>query len=312
MQLSYYLAMERFAAQAQPLIVAGMHRSGTSYVASVLKAAGVAVGERLFGATFANVRGHFEDLDFTALHVRMLQAHGVPTSGWIVVNQPEIERRFEREALELVAARAHLDAWGWKDPRNTLFLDFWLRLVPEARFLFVYRKPWEVVDSLFRRGDFDVTLDPLLGARAWVEQNARILRFRSEHPGRSLLVSAQRVSADETGFIALVRERFGLDMREPQQHLFDQSLLHLVGRRSFEELAIATYVPRAVELYRELEADADFGSTDVTEFEDPQPADLAVPVITHWQYIRSIESNARLLHLRTDGDVWQPASRKMP
>jgi hypothetical protein len=304
--------MENFASHARPLIMAGMHRSGTSYVASVLKAAGVAVGERLFGPTFANVRGHFEDLDFTALHIRMLQALGVPTSGWVVVNQPNVERRFEREAIELVAARAHLDAWGWKDPRNTLFLDFWLRLVPEAHFLFVYRSPWEVVDSLFRRGDFDITIDPLLGVRAWVDHNARILRFRGEHPGRSLLVNAQSVAADVAGFMALVRERFQLGVRDPQQNLFDKSLLHSLRPRSFEELAIATYVPHAVELYRTLEADADFGSPGVGECEPLQPADLAVPVITHWQYVRSIESNARLLHLRTDGDTWRPVSRDKP
>jgi O-antigen biosynthesis protein len=294
---------------ARPLIVAGMHRSGTSYVASMLMAAGVVVGERLFGPTVANVRGHFEDLDFTALHIHMLQALGAPTSGWIVVNQPEIERRFERHALELVAARSHLDAWGWKDPRNTLFLDFWLRLAPDARFLFVYRKPWEVVDSLFRRGDFDITLDPLLSAKAWIEHNSRILRFRSEHPGRSLLVSAQRVAADPTGFTTLLRERFGLAVSEPQQNLFETSLLHSLRARSFEELAIATYVPRAVELYRELDADADFGGPDSPELTPFEPADLAVPVITHWQYIRSIENNARLLHLRTDQDLWRPASR---
>jgi hypothetical protein len=304
--------MENFAAHARPLIVAGMHRSGTSYVASVLQSAGVAIGERLFGPTFANVRGHFEDLDFTALHVRLLQALGAPSSGWVVVNRPEVERGFEHEALELVAARAHLEAWGWKDPRNTLFLDFWLRLVPDARFLFVYRKPWEVVDSLFRRGDFDITLDPLLGARAWVEHNERILRFRREHPGRSLLVNAQSVATDAAGFTALVRERFGLGVREPQQNLFDKSLLHSLRPRSFEELAIATYVPRALEIYRELDADADFGSLGAAACEPLEPADLAVPVITHWQYVRSIESNARLLLLRVDGDSWRPASRNHP
>jgi O-antigen biosynthesis protein len=297
------------ASNARPLIVAGMHRSGTSYVASVLKAGGVAVGERLFGPTFANVRGHSEDLDFTAIHIRMLQALGVPTSGWIVLNQPEIEGRFEPEAHELVAARSHLDAWGWKDPRNTLFLDFWLRIAPDARFLFVYRKPWEVVDSLFRRGDFDITLDPLLAARAWVEHNARILQFRSEHPGRSLLVNAQSVAVDPAGFTALLNERFGLAVDKPQQELFEKSLLHSLRPHSFEELAIATYVPRAVELYYELDADADFGNLGAPDRTPLDPTDLAVPVITHWQYIRSVDNNARLLHLRTDAATWRPNSR---
>jgi hypothetical protein len=139
-----------------------MHRSGTSYVASIVQAGGVVLGERLFGATFANLRGHFEDTDFSGFQERLLAAHGAARSGWTLQNHVAIEHRFENEALALIDARSHLALWGWKDPRNALFLDFWLRLLPDACFVFIYRKPWEVVDSLFRRGDWDIRCDPLL------------------------------------------------------------------------------------------------------------------------------------------------------
>ncbi len=46
------------------------------------------------------------------------------------------------------------------------------------------------------------------------------------------------------------------------------------------------------------------------EREPLEPADLAVAVMTHRQFIRSLESNARLLHLRTDADTWHPGTRK--
>jgi hypothetical protein len=286
----------------RPLIIAGMHRSGTSYVASVVQASGVVLGERLFGATFANVRGHFEDTDFSGFHVRMLAAHGAATSGWTLQNQDSIEQRFENEALELIKARTHLAVWGWKDPRNALFLDFWLRLLPDACFVFIYRKPWEVVDSLFRRGDWDIRCDPVLSARAWIEHNARILQFCREQPQRSFLANVEGIVRNPAMFSASLAERFGQTLAEPQAELFERSLMHTLRRGSFEEHALATYFPRAVSLYQELEESADVKSSDSIEPQTLNPANLAVPVMMQWQYLRSLESNVRLLRFRVDNE----------
>ncbi len=38
-----------------------------------------------------------------------------------------------------------------KSSGQPLFLDFWRSLLPNAKFC-DYRAPWEVVDSLYRRG----------------------------------------------------------------------------------------------------------------------------------------------------------------
>ncbi|MDP4350266.1 hypothetical protein QSG17_25820, partial [Escherichia coli] len=74
-------------------------------------------------------------------------SEGYTTQGGIAV--PEALRR---EAAALIAVRAGRGSgWGWKDPRTTLFLDFWSEFLPDARYLLVFRRPWEVVDSLFRR-----------------------------------------------------------------------------------------------------------------------------------------------------------------
>ncbi|MEM6529500.1 MAG: hypothetical protein AAF653_14480, partial [Chloroflexota bacterium] len=40
------------------------------------------------------------------------------------------------------------ETWGWKDPRNTLTLAFWLDLFPDANLLLVVRNPMEVARSL--------------------------------------------------------------------------------------------------------------------------------------------------------------------
>lgn len=41
--------------------------------------------------------------------------------------------------------------WGWKDPRNTYSLPLWLEIFPQAKFIHVYRHGVDVADSLKRR-----------------------------------------------------------------------------------------------------------------------------------------------------------------
>jgi hypothetical protein len=43
--------------------------------------------------------------------------------------------------------------WGWKDPRNSLLLPYWLQLFPESRILHVRRSPEGVFKSLQRRDE---------------------------------------------------------------------------------------------------------------------------------------------------------------
>ena len=42
------------------VVVTGMHRSGTSMLAQMVDHLGVAMGERLYGATVNNLHGHYE------------------------------------------------------------------------------------------------------------------------------------------------------------------------------------------------------------------------------------------------------------
>src|SRR5947199_6137561 len=57
-----------------PLLLAGMHRSGTSLVASWLARAGVDLGRDLLPADAGNPTGYFEALSFLDLDRRMLLA----------------------------------------------------------------------------------------------------------------------------------------------------------------------------------------------------------------------------------------------
>jgi hypothetical protein len=60
-----------------PVVVIGMGRSGTSYVASLLDAAGYGLGAELKPADAANEAGYYEDLEVTHMHERRLAELGL-------------------------------------------------------------------------------------------------------------------------------------------------------------------------------------------------------------------------------------------
>lgn len=134
-----------------PLIIVGMHRSGTSLTARWLQMCGLHLGSELVPATRSNREGHYEDLEITRLHREILRRNGLTylTRREVPIHTTEQDRY---EAQRLVVERAASSpAWGWKDPRTSLFLPFWQDVVPAAKYLIVYRHYAQVVDSLLRR-----------------------------------------------------------------------------------------------------------------------------------------------------------------
>jgi glycosyltransferase involved in cell wall biosynthesis len=204
---------------SRPLIVTGMHRSGTSFVASLLAAWNVRMGRRLVPADRGNPAGYFEDVDFLALNRRMLIActpeeNGHRDWGWTESERfdPEPLASFRDEASALAASRAGEGTWGWKDPRTSMLLDFWSDLLgSEARFLLLYRHPWEVADSMLRTGADLWLSHPGYPARIWTQYNRRILDFHRRHRERTLLVSTNRLLRTPEAFAEILRQRFDVD-----------------------------------------------------------------------------------------------------
>lgn len=148
-----------------PVIVVGMHRSGTSILTRLLDDLGLFVGR--------DVDGHHESRHFQWINKWMLRETGFT---W---DRPEgIEALEDRD--DVVAPLAdHADfllasarsasylgwlrylrtgspaglssPWGWKDPRTSLLLPVWRRLFPEARVVHIRRHGVDVAASLRRR-----------------------------------------------------------------------------------------------------------------------------------------------------------------
>ena len=263
--------------------IAGMHRSGTSLVASLVAGAGVTLGQRLLGAGRGNERGHFEDLDFQELHQRALRASGSHGDGILPAGRPAFPPALEAVAADLVAARRGANVpWGWKDPRTVLFLDFWAEAVPEASWLFVFRSPWEVADSLFRRLDEPCVSDPLLALRAWQHANGLLLDFARRHPGRCLVRELGQIAADPAATFALLRDRFGLPLGALPAR-YDPALLGGdTAARGDQAGIVRELLPEVDALYMELRAAA--GSDVPLPERRPSggAARAAVAAVTTW------------------------------
>src|SRR3984957_12567265 len=217
-------------AQPPVLVVAGMHRSGTSFLASLLNRSGCRMGEVLLPADTHNRPGYFEDVEFLNLNRRMLAAT-VPADrpghadwgwtedtdlGWTEDNASGIDAgrlaSFVAEADALVARRRiqSRGCWGWKDPRTSVLLDFWDSRLPDARYLFIYRSPWDVADSMQRLGAEVFLRHPEFAYRIWHHYNRALLAFARRHRDRTLMVNASALVRQPRKIVELVRSRFDI------------------------------------------------------------------------------------------------------
>ena len=207
--------------QNSPFILTGMHRSGTSLVASMLLQLGIHMGDQLFAADRRNPHGYFEDQAFLRLQQQMLphcvnrQAAGWHDWGWTESEEWHAAgaERFRPSAQRLLQQRARqTDRWGWKDPRTTLFLDFWDSLAANAHYLLLYRFPWEVADSMQRLGAPIFLQHPEYAYPIWSYYNQRLLTFYERHPDRCLLLNINALVQQPEQLSALLKSKFGVEL----------------------------------------------------------------------------------------------------
>lgn len=208
--------------------VAGMHRSGTSMVAGALAAAGMRLGDAddLFGGSEDNPDGYWEHRRFVALNERILDALGgawdcppsAPDRWW---RAPEI-RALREDADALTAEFPYAGCWGWKDPRNSLTLPFWLDVVPQLRVVICLRDPSAVAESLKRRA----MLSARLSLRLWHTYNARALA--AAPADAVLVVDYDRMLRDPASEL---RRLLGFLSLDPGEHKLDAAMESVSPRR---------------------------------------------------------------------------------
>ena len=233
------------------LIITGMHRSGTSLTTSLLESAGVHIGDRLMAAGTGNAKGHFEDWDFVDLHRQTLIAQEINPEGWTTASNLAFEGADMLHAQTLAAAKNKRLVWGWKDPRTTLFLNSWQELIPHAKFIFVYRSPWDVVDSLFRRGDSIFKTSPEIAIQTWISYNQAIVDFCQQTQRPWILLRVEDVIGHPQFIIDSINQKLELELRSPQS-LYDRSLFTSHQVNLNRAILIQKYFPQSFQLHLKL------------------------------------------------------------
>ena len=231
-----------------PLIICGMHRSGTSLVCRALESAGLFVGHEK--------EHNHEALFFQTLNQWMFEQLG---AGWDntynmrfindelawyfhtvignVINGPSAAAYTGPDPRhQTLFGPDNTVAWGWKDPRNTFTATIWARLFPGAKLLHVCRNPLDVADSLRRReheilaqhkgllaqlvpaqldGAMRLQQSPRLfhlgeGLALWEEYTTRALALEARFGARAMRVRYEDFLADPADELARVAEFAGL------------------------------------------------------------------------------------------------------
>lgn len=160
-----------------PACISGMHRSGTSTVAQLLYRCGLYLGDEsdLFTGGPGNPDGFWENRRFVEINEQILKEQG---GGWDIPptlppdwQQDDAFLSYKVEAERLLEGFRGREPWGWKDPRNSLTLPFWLELMPEMRIVVCIRNPLEVAGSLRKRGNSSIAL----GLSLWKTYNEHLL-----------------------------------------------------------------------------------------------------------------------------------------
>ena len=155
------------------VLVAGMHRSGTSAVTRVLASLGCDLPNTLMQADSNNAMGYWESTEIADLNDAILVSAGSSWDDWEAFNpqwhaSPIAEAFHERARAVLTSEFGDSRLFVLKDPRICRLLQFWKEALDRIGAVTVValpvRNPLEVAASLRARD----AIDPSIGVLMWL------------------------------------------------------------------------------------------------------------------------------------------------
>jgi hypothetical protein len=182
------------------VIVLGMHRSGTSLVASLLGLLGAYLGdeEDFIPADQDNPQGFWERRGVISLNNLVLRAGDAAwdrVAGFDVSRiRGRFRRRFASGAASLIQGLDTHGTWAIKDPRLCLTLPLWRPLCRHAVCVVTLRHPAEVASSLERRDRMPLAT----GVALWERYTRSALEASEGLPRTALLFDDLFARPEET------------------------------------------------------------------------------------------------------------------
>jgi len=182
-----------------PIIIAGMHRSGTSLLSKILSKMNVFMGQyqdsnnesiyfqRLnrwimscVGSSWDNPKS-FNNIDTSILENKLLSSLNLKTNNFTYFG---FSKTFQNHTFQNINYM-----WGWKDPSNTFTLPIWAKLFPENKIIYVLRHPLDVSISLLTRNNILNNQETFSKSYSFFSKYSSLLTVSQGGISSSLLIS---------------------------------------------------------------------------------------------------------------------------
>lgn len=172
---------KRAAPSRKAIFVLGMHRSGTSALAGLMRRLGADGPATPLGPSAHNPKGHFESRPLYRLQDELLQSAGSSWDDFRPVPEtwttsPKADEFRGRLAGLIESEYGQSGFFVVKDPRNCRLVGLWREVLAEMRvqplFVHIHRNPLEVARSLGKRDGLDAGYGALVWLRHLLDAEA--------------------------------------------------------------------------------------------------------------------------------------------
>ena len=187
--------------KTSPVLLAGMHRSGTSMVSEILKKSGMELGR--------NIDTNNESIFFQRINIWMMS---LISSSWDFPKSfsdinSNISDDIQLQLHDLLSSRSNslyfgwksaiiknsfMDMkfpWGWKDPRNTFTAEIWKNIFPDMKIIYLIRHPIDIADSLLRRQKKEIQSD-LQSKKKYSNVAKALLKINHTNYNSSMIINS--------------------------------------------------------------------------------------------------------------------------
>ena len=131
--------------RTDPIVIVGMHRSGTSFLSRIFELSGVFMG--------SVKEANNESIAFLRHNEQVLKKEKTSWHSSEIKNKTSTTSRlFDPSVIAIIQRKHGLTSetkhWGWKDPRTTLYMNEYYQTMNKAKFIHIYRNPYDVISSL--------------------------------------------------------------------------------------------------------------------------------------------------------------------
>ncbi|NDY57944.1 hypothetical protein G3N56_14505, partial [Desulfovibrio sulfodismutans] len=200
--------------QVNPLMVLGMHRSGTSVLAGCLHILGIELGTDMMPANARNEIGYWENENLMTIHEVLLRQLGCSwdmvgslPADWLESAAGQKAKQRLKSFLDRTFRTDKL--WAVKDPRLSMLFPLWAEVLEQRNekpgLIVIVRHPDEVAASLAKRDTMDIRKGLLL----WFAYNRETFAACRARP--HVVITYDQLLGDPLATLDTIEKKLGIN-----------------------------------------------------------------------------------------------------